>query len=186
MFKGFVWYGSLLALIKIAWTLGLYTYDSTLLLQGYQQWDWLWASLFLIWAGRDYRAAQGPPLPNHTRDLLLAQTPVMDSFVTGQSLLKVLFPSFALAFLAKFSFIYTLFHYWDTNLLQIAKEKAIQIFIAHRDEQQPEAVFEQQLEAFKQQDFGPVFDFLGLSLFLLGGFLLSFILAQLLKRERPD
>jgi hypothetical protein len=107
-------------------------------------------------------------------------------FIGFYEAMKTAFQTFMLAYLIKFLFTYVLFNFIDPSLLEIAKEKAVEIFIAHKNPEETEKIFEQRLEAFKDGYFGPSLFEIGLMLEIIVGFVFSAIIAFFLKREKPE
>lgn len=146
----------------------LYVYDKNFLLSGYEKITWgvILVAMFIA--------------------ILRDRNSQKEQFIPFYEALKTGFQTFVIAYLIKFAFTYILFSFFDPSLLDMAREKAVEIFTAHREAQEAEEIFQQRLAAFRNGYFGPrIFD-IGVMLEIIAGFVLSLLTAALLRREAPD
>jgi hypothetical protein len=163
-----VLYGLLAGFICTAFLSLLYFIDFQNILTGYEKLSWFVILVFLFLGLNRERSLKE------------------DKFLAFNDALKVSYQIFTLAYVVKFIFIYSLFNFYDTKLLEIARETAIKIFIEHKNQDIPEEIFEQQVTEFGKGYFGPRFFDIGIMLELVAGFILSLIAAYIMKREKPD
>jgi Protein of unknown function (DUF4199) len=159
-------YGATAGLFCVAFVTCLYYYSPRLLVEGYENINWLFIFAAMITASLAY----------------LKQ----EKFATTQSLLKINFQTFAVAYLCKYVLIISLF-YMDESLMDMVREIQLKFYLAQRDQNLPEEIFQQQLAQFQQmQKDSPIFDLLGLIIHFLMGFILSLLLAFIMKKEELD
>ncbi len=71
--------------------------------------------------------------------------------------------------------------------MDMVREIQLKFYLAQRDQNLPEEIFQQQLAQFQQmQKDSPIFDLLGLIIHFLMGFILSLLLAFIMKKEELD
>lgn len=163
-----VLFGFMGGFASMAFLASLYVTNKEFLLEGYEKFTWLLilgAMLVAVIRERGKEEYQ---------------------FIGFYEAMRTAFQTFVLAYLVKFAFTYILFNFIDPSLLDIAKEKAVEIFIAHKNPEITEKIFEDQLEAFKDGYFGPSLFEIGLMLEIILGFVFSAIIAFFLRREKPD
>jgi hypothetical protein len=163
-----VLYGLMAGLLSMAFVSVLYLNNPDNLLLGYEKFSWLLillAMFFGVWRERGLK---------------------QDQFIALAEALRTAFRIFVIAYIIKFVVIYTLFNFIDTSLLDKARETAIKIFVEHKNPDLPEEIFEQQLTAYSKGYFGPRIIDIGVMLELILGFVLSLIVAALLRREKPE
>ncbi len=163
-----VLFGLLGGFASMALIASLYVTNKTFLLQGYEKFTWVLILAAMIAAVMRERAQE-----EH-------------QFIGLYEALRSAFQTFVLAYLVKFVFIYILFNFIDPSLLDLAREKAVDIFTAHRNPDEAEQIFQERLAAFRQGYFGPRLFDIGVMLEIIGGFVLALIVAFFLKREAPD
>ncbi|WBM75082.1 DUF4199 domain-containing protein [Saprospira grandis] len=161
-------YGLLGGFISSAALAVLYVTDKNYLLEGYEKLSWL-----IIWAACFIAVAQ-------------ERSAKEDQFIGFYEALRPAFQTFVYAYVIKTIFIYLLFVYIDPDLLELSKQKAIEIFIEHKPAEEPQEIFNGRLEAYKKEYFGPRLFDLGIMLEVILGFVLSAITAFLMRRDRPD
>lgn len=166
--KNSVLFGILGGFCSMALLAVLYVNDKNYLLMGYEKIAWLIILVAMFIA------------------VLRERNREADKFISFYDALKTGFQTFVIAYLIKFAFTYTLFNFIDPALLDIAKDKAVEIFTAHRNPEETEEIFRQRVEAFKNGYFGPSIFEIGLMLEIIVGFLISLLLAGLLRREMPE
>ena len=160
-------FGSIAAIISVGYVYALYLNDPMLLLSGYENLNWLFFLIMMIMVGTRTRAAEA------------------DGFIDFKSLLSPMFKAFAMAYTLKYIFIYTLFTYIDPQLIDMVKDLGRKMLIDMRDPNWTDEMLQAQLESYNQQTVS-IFDFMGLAIHLVFGFILALILAFILKRERPE
>ena len=163
-----VLFGLLGGFASMALLASLYVTNKEFLLAGYEKFTWLLILGAMIIAVIRERGSE-----EH-------------QFIGFYEAMRAAFQTFILAYLVKFAFTYILFNFIDPALLDIAKEKAVEIFIAHKNPEETEKIFEQRLEAFKDGYFGPSLFEIGLMLEIIVGFVVSAAVAFFLKREKPE
>ena len=166
--KNSILFGVLGGFCSMAILAVLYVIDKNYLLMGYEKFTWLvlLAAMFIA--------------------VLRERNQKQDQFIAFYDALKTAFQTFVIGYLIKFAFTYLLFNFIDPSLLDIAKNKAVEIFTAHRDAQETEEIFQQRLTAFKDGNFGPGLLDIGIMLEIIVGFVLSLSVAGLLRREIPE
>ena len=107
-----VLYGLLAGFICTAFLSLLYFIDFQNILTGYEKLSWFVILVFLFLGLNRERSLKE------------------DKFLAFNDALKVSYQIFTLAYVVKFIFIYSLFNFYDTKLLEIARETAIKIFIS--------------------------------------------------------
>ncbi len=166
--KASIVYGLVTGLLAMAFIVGLYLNKPLNLLSGYEKFSWIFIFIGMIvgsWRERSMRA---------------------EPFINFQEALKTSFQIFIIAYLIKFLVIYFLFNYVDPSLSEQAREIAVKIFQEYRNQEIPQEIFEQQLEAFRKGYFGPrIFD-IGVMLEIIVGFIAALFTAFLIKREKPE
>lgn len=166
--KASIIYGLVTGLICMSFVVGIYLNKPLNLLTGVEKLSWLFlfaGMLMGTWRERSLRS---------------------EPFLSFQETLKSAFQIFIIAYLIKFLVVYILFNYVDPSLSEHAREIAVRIFKEHRNQEIPQEIFEQQLEAFRKGYFGPrIFD-IGIMLEIIIGFVAALITAFLIKREKPE
>jgi hypothetical protein len=160
-------YGSLTAIICVAYVYTLYLSDPLLLVSGYESFTWAFFFISMILVGVRTRNAQD------------------GAFIEFRYLLKPIYQAFFLAYMLKYIFIYTLFRFIDPTLLDLVKDIGRKMLISNRDPNWTDEMLQQQITVYNQQEIY-MFDFIGLSIHLVMGFVLALIVSFVLKRERPD
>jgi hypothetical protein len=163
-----IFYGLLAGFICTAFLSVLYFIDFHFIITGFEKLSWIVIFIFLFLGLNKERNSRA------------------EQFIAFNEALKVSFQIFTIAYLVKFVFIYCLFNYYDSKLLDIAKETAVKIFIEHRNQDIPEEIFQQQVTEFGKGYFGPRLFDIGIMLELVAGFVLSLVAAYIMKREKPD
>ena len=159
-------YGATAGIAAVFFVSCLYNYQPRLLVEGYENINWLFILIAMFMASFAYIKKR--------------------KFAATPPLLKLNFQTFIIAYLVKYVFILALF-YTDDNLVNLVNEAQLQIYLSQKDNNLPEEIFQQQLANFKQmQSHTGIFDFLGLIIHLLMGFILSLSLAFVMKREELD
>jgi ABC-type xylose transport system permease subunit len=162
-----IFYGAIAAIVAIAYTYTLYLSEPTYLISGYENFNWLVFFIMMIMVGVSLRAAQS------------------DKFIEFKPLLNAMYKAFALAYILKYIFVYTLFKYIDPTLLDLVRDYGRKQLIASRDPNWTDQMFQDVVANYNNQPI-PIFDFLGVAIHLVLGFIVAIILSFLLKRERPD
>jgi hypothetical protein len=160
-------YGSITAIVTIAYTYGLYLTEPTYLVAGYESLNWLFFFIMMLLVGTSLRAAQA------------------NKFIAFKPLLNAMYKAFALAYMLKYIFVFTLFKYIDPNLLDLVRDYGRKMLIANRDPNWTDEMLQSMIETYNSQPV-TIFDFVGLSIHLVLGFIVAIILSFLIKRERPD
>lgn len=165
----------------------LYLSDPHLLVDGYER------LTLLIFAGTviyGISQARTTNLTAKKMEDLLAANKVNDEstdFAPFAELLRLGFRIYVIAFFIKFLFVYFLFNYYDTSLIEMVKDAYVKVFIEHKNPDETEAIFQQRLAAFKEGTFGPqLTDLLGIGIELIVGFVISFVTALFFRRDQPD
>jgi len=167
----------------------LYLSDPSLLVDGYER------LTLLIFAGTViYGISQARTTKlsaNKVEDLLKQDSEKIEDessdFAPFAELLRLGFRIYVIAFFIKFLFVYFLFNYYDTSLIEMVKDAYVKVFIEHKNPDETEAIFQQRLAAFKEGAFGPqLSDFLGIGIELIVGFVISFVTALFFRRDQPD
>ena len=166
--KNSILFGLLGGFCSMALLALLYVYDKNYLLSGYEKITWIIILIAMFIAVVRDRDSQ------------------KERFIPFYEALKTSFQTFVIAYLIKFAFTYILFSFIDPTLLDLAKEKAVEIFVAHRNTQIAEEIFQQQLEMFKDGYFGPRIVDIGVMLEIIVGFVISLLLSGFLRREAPE
>lgn len=111
-----------------------------------------------------------------------------DGFIEFGELLKITLRVYLIGFTAKFLFIYLLFNYIDPDMIELVKDAQVRLFIAHREANIPEEIFQEQLKIFiNTTTFGPSLrEFLGIALEIIVGSIFAGIISFFFKRERPE
>ncbi|MCP4440312.1 MAG: DUF4199 domain-containing protein [Aureispira sp.] len=111
-----------------------------------------------------------------------------DGFIEFGELLKMTFRVYVIGFFAKFLFIYVLFNYIDTDMIELVKDAQVRIFIENKGIDVPEEIFQQKLKLFiESTHFGPtLLDFLGISLEIIVGAIFAGTISFFFKREAPE
>ncbi len=170
----------------------LYLIEPRLLVAGYERWTLL---LFLV--AVVYSVYQTRPTTLNERSLQsLVDAPAPEEgeldahqgdFKSFGELLQVGFRTFFIAFIIKFAFIYFLFNYYDTGLVEMVRDASTQIYVDNMDfGDDTEMVRQQRIANYRAGEFGPSLrDPLGLVIELLLGFAMAFFTALVMKREEP-
>lgn len=166
----------------------LYLIDKNLLIEGYER-----CSLFILGAAIIYvmLSSRKTQLKSANIEEILmddkAEFDAKEDFASFGELLKTGFRTYVIGFFIKFIFIWFLFNYYDPQLIELVKAAYLEIMEQYRNSNEMELIYQQNLENFKKGEFGPSFkNVLGISLELLFGFIIAFIAALFLKRDRPD
>lgn len=159
-------YGATAGLCCVAFVTCLYYYSPRLLVEGYENINWLFIFVGMIAASLAHLKKE--------------------KFANTQTLLKLNFQNFVVAYLAKYVLIISLF-YTDSSLMDMVREIQLKLYLEQRDNNLPAQILDEQLKQFKQllQDM-PIFDIVGLLIYFLIGFALSLMLAFVMKREELD
>lgn len=178
--------GTLLGFISAFYLSILYVYDKALLIQGYERISLLIFLMGIVFLFTKMRSTSlknlsAKDLQQHNKDLS------QEDFVSFSVLLSAGFQAYVIAFAIKFLFIYFLFHYYDPTLIEMVKEYSTELFMEQRGTDETELIFQEKLEKFRNNDFGPsLTDFLGLALELFMGFILVAVTALFFKRDKPE
>lgn len=164
----------------------LYIIDPILLVQGYERFTLLLAAGLILYGAVKQRPTSLTPA--HLEDLLQSEKDTNNDFISFGELLQFGFRIFVIGFVLKFIYIYFLFHFYDTNLIELAKIESIQIFKSFQNTAtHTQEILDQQLKEYSAQNFGPeLTDFLGISIELIIGFIIAFVIAIFFKRDRPN
>lgn len=95
---------------------------------------------------------------------------------------------YLIGYFLTFLYIYLLFNYIDTDLVELVKDHTVRLNIQLKDPKISALRFEEQLAELRKQDFSPrltdLISVMGMVEIILG-FLMSFIVALFLRREQP-
>lgn len=178
-------YGIGMGLLSSAYVFLLYMSNPVMLIGGWENFNWLFYTLGLLLLGKHLRNPKSEP-SYYTIDLLKKETPKLGAYINMPVLLRALFRAFVFAYTLKFLFVYWLFRYYDSDLVELVKAAQIKTLVENRPSQMTDAIFEAQLEAFAQNDFAPDFEFLPLLIMYIVGFALSLFIALFFRRPRPE
>lgn len=164
----------------------LYIADKSLLVNGYERLTFVCLGGGIIYA----MLFQRKTVLSSWRIAELADASISsqvqnNEFATFGELLKLGFRTYLIGYFIKFSFIWFLFNYYDSELIELVKAAYLQIMEQHKNSSEMEWIYQQNLEKFKSGNFEPSFKNI-LSFELIFGFLISLTAAFFLKRERPD
>ncbi len=162
-----VFYGSTTAIICIIYLYSLYLSAPTSLVSGYAALIWLFLLLMMGAVAVGVRAQQS------------------GGFIHFKDLLSATYKAFAIAYTLQYIFVYSLFRFIDPSLIELSKEAGRKILIQQRDPNWTDEMLQQQIQAFNENN-NQIFDFLGLAIHLVMGFLLALFVSFLFKREQPD
>lgn len=111
-----------------------------------------------------------------------------EGFIEFGELLKMTLRVYLIGFTAKFLFIYVLFNFIDPDMIELVKDAQVRLFIAHRELNIPEEIFQQKLKVFiETTHFGPSLrEFLGIALEIIVGSVFAGIISLFFKREAPE
>lgn len=164
----------------------LYVSDKQLLVLGYER-----LTLLIIGAAMFYVAYKSRK--SAINNLNIGQLEKIDeslgdeNFISFSELINYCFKTYLIAFTVKFLFVYFLFNYYDMELVDMVKEVAVEIFKAQRLDSETDMIFNAKLNAFKNEDFSPkLTDIGGIAFELILGFIISLIIAFLLRRDKPE
>jgi len=161
-------YGLMAGLLSMAFISVLYLNNPENLLLGYEKFSWLLILLAMFFG------------------VLRERDSKQDKFIVLADALRTAFRIFVIAYIIKFVVIYVLFNFIDPSLLDKARETAVKIFVEHKNPNLTEKIFEDQLSAFSKGYFGPRIIDIGVMMELILGFVMSLIVAALLRREKPE
>ncbi len=164
----------------------LYIADKSLLVNGYERLTFVCLGGSIIYA----MLYQRKTVLSSWRIAELADASISNQaqnneFSTFGELLKLGFRTYLIGYFIKFSFIWFLFNYYDTQLIELVKAAYLEIVERHKNSSEMEWIYQQNLEKFESENFGPSFKNI-LSFEIIVGFLISLVAAYFLKRERPD
>ncbi len=95
---------------------------------------------------------------------------------------------YLIGYFLTFLYIYLLFNFIDTDLVELVKDHTVRLNIQLKDPKISALRFEEQLAELRKQDFSPrltdLISVMGMVEIILG-FLMSFIVALFLRREQP-
>ena len=166
----------------------LYLIDKTLLVDGFERLTLFFlvgAILYVMLSQRKttFSAATIKDL----QQAVINDKALNQEFASFGELLKLGFRTYVIGFFIKFLFIWFLFNYYDTELIELVKAAYLQLMEQYKNSNEMELIYQQNLEKFKAGNFGPSFkNILGIALELPFGFVISFAAAFFLKRDRPD
>ncbi|MCH2020951.1 MAG: DUF4199 domain-containing protein [Saprospiraceae bacterium] len=166
----------------------LYITNSNLLIIGYERFTLLIFLATMVYGVLQQR--QTNLSPNKIEDLLghqEMQKVYNNDFASFGELLKLGFKIYVIGFFIRFLFIYFLFNYYDTQLIEMYKEVNERIFIEFKNPKDTELIFQQKLNDYRAGNFAPSFkNFLGIAIELIIGFIMAFFIALLFNRNQPD
>lgn len=166
--KASITYGLVTGLMATSFVVGIFLNNPLNLLSGLEIFSWIFivAGMMLgTWRERSMRS---------------------EPFINFKEALKTAFQIFVIAYIIKFLAIYIIFNYVQPSLLERAREIAVKIFVEYRNQETPQEIFDQQLEAYRKGYFGPQFFDLGVMVQIIIGFLIALLTAVLFIREKPD
>jgi len=156
-------------IIAIGYLFTLYSMDKQLLISGWEKVTWLVTLILMCVGAVLYRKKQ------------------TEGFLSMRPTLNAVFKIFIIAYLMKYIFVYLLYHYIDTSLIEMAKEVEMEILRSTKPPEMTDMVFAQQLEEYeKGGGFGPSLFGIGIMFEIVMGFLLSLAIANLFKLDRPE
>lgn len=166
----------------------LYIYNPHSLIDGYER-----LTLLIFFGTMIYAVVQRRQTnlsASKIEDLLEDEAKGKDEsqdFASFGELLQLGFRIYVIAFFLKFLFVYFLFNFYDPSLVEMVKDANVELFMQHKDPSETEAIFQAKLAQFKEGEFGPqLTDIMGISMELIVGFLMAFILALIFRREQPE
>ncbi len=121
----------------------------------------------------------------------LSKTEEVDTsndFIGLSELVSTGFRIYFIGFIMTFLYVYVLFNYIDPSLVDLVEEATVRLNIELKNPAVPDEIFQGQIKALREEDFSPKLTdfFSAISFFQLGlGFVVSFIVALVLRREKP-
>lgn len=110
-------------------------------------------------------------------------------YITFPEMLAIVFRVFLISYIITFIFMYLLFNVYDTSLVELVKQRNIELLIANKDSTITAELFQQRIKEVEKIDFSPrLSDIVSVqSLFrLVMGFFIALILAFAFKRDKPS
>ena len=161
-----IFYASISIIICVFYIYTLYLTDPNLLFQGWEGLTWLFFLVQLVALGITMRKQQG-------------------GFIEFNQLIKPLFQSFFIAYIFKYIFVYTLITVMDPQLLELVRAFNIEFIIQQKQDNFTEEMIQQQIQRASTEEVS-IFDFKGIVLHLVMGFILSLGISFILKLEKPE
>ena len=124
-----------------------------------------------------------------TTDAKNVVTQDKEVFITFPEMLAIVFRVFLISYIITFVFMYLLFNVYDTSLVELVKQRNIELLIANKDSTMTEELFQQRIKEVEKIDFSPrLSDIVSVqSLFrLVIGFFIALVLAFAFKRDKPS